>query len=324
MWSGLKQRRMSPLFETVAFVFALVALGYVSGWSGYLRKETGAGLSDFAISVGVPLLLFRTMAQADFTGGLPLRLWATYFAAATVTWVVAQLTVVYIFGRDSRAGVVGGLSSSFSNLALLGVPFVLGIFGHQGFEVLTLIIAVHLPLMMGATIAMLAWFGGKGAPQGIKAILRDFVYNLVTNPLVIGIAAGLLWRFTGLEMPSLASRLVDALANVAAPVALFAMGLGLLHYGVSGNVRPAIALSFLKLFLMPVLALVAVKLIGLTGISAKVAVTAASMPSGMNPYLIAVRFGTGQGLASNSMCISTALAVVTTAFWVAVVQWVFG
>jgi len=314
---------MSSLVETVAFVFALVALGYMSGWSGLLKKETGAGLSDFAVSVGMPLLLFRTMGQADFTGGLPLRLWTTYFAAVIVTWILAHVMIVHVFGRDGRAGVVGGLSASFSNLALLGIPFVLGVFGHDGFVVLSLLLSIHLPLMIGASIILFSWYGGEEAPHGLKAVARDFISNVATNPLIIGIVAGLLWRFTGLEMPSFASRLIDALANVAAPISLFAMGLGLLRYGISGNVRPAIVLSALKLFLMPALVLIVAKVTGLTGTSAKVAVAVAAMPLGVNPYLIAVRFGTGQALASNSMSISTALAVFTTAFWVGIAQWVF-
>ncbi|WEX11452.1 AEC family transporter [Chelativorans sp. AA-79] len=315
---------MSSLVETVAFVFALVALGYLSGWSGFLKEETGAGLSDFAVSVAVPLLLFRTMADASFADSLPLHLWATYFTAVAVTWVLAQLTIVHVFGRDSRAGVVGGLSGSFSNLALLGIPFTLGIFGQQGFEVLSLILSVHLPIMIAASIVLFSWFGDKDAPHGLGAVVRDFVANVATNPLIIGIVAGLLWRAAGVEMPSLMTRLVDALADVAAPVALFAMGLGLRRYGISGNIRPAIAMAAFKLLLMPVLALLMAKTMGLTGMSAKVVVAAASLPIGVNPYLIATRFGTGQALASNSMSISTALAFFTTAFWLAVAEWAFG
>ncbi|MGO4842124.1 AEC family transporter, partial [Rhizobiaceae sp. 2RAB30] len=32
---------MSSSTETVIFVFGLVALGYLAGWSGYLKAETG-------------------------------------------------------------------------------------------------------------------------------------------------------------------------------------------------------------------------------------------------------------------------------------------
>ena len=102
------------------------------------------------------------------------------------------------------------------------------------------------------------------------------------------------------------------------------MGLGLRKFGISGNVRPALVLSMLKLFLMPAVVLGTALLFGLPPLTAKVAVAAAALPSGVNSYLFAIQFGTGQALASNQMTIATACAVVTLAFWLTVVQAVFG
>lgn len=321
---GLKPEAMSPLVETIAFIFGLIALGYISAWAGLLRQEIGEALSQFAVGIAVPLLLFRTMAGADFGSSVPTMLWLSYFSAIAITWIVAQLTVGRVFGRERQAAVVGGLTASFSNLVLLGVPFMFGIYGQSGFETLLLIITIHLPIMIGASIILFIWLGEAGAPGGFVAALGEFARNMVSNPLIVGIAAGLAWRFGGLDMPPLMARLVDALANVAGPVALFAIGLELRRYGITGDVRPAVVLAALKLFMMPALALAAAILTGLPPASAKVVVAAASLPSGVNPYLIATRFGTGQRLASNAMTIGTGCAVVTTAFWLWVAEWVLG
>src|SRR5690606_7286705 len=113
-------------------------------------------------------------------------------------------------------------------------------------------------------------------------------------------------------------------AGIAGTVALFSMGLGLRKFGISGNVRPALALSILKLVAMPAIALGVAWAVGLPPLTAKVMVAAAAMPTGVNPYLIATRFGTGQVIASNTMTISTALAVLTTGFWLLVAEAVFG
>lgn len=316
---------MSSSTETVIFVFGLVALGYLAGWSGYLKAETGDALSEFAVGVAVPLLLFRTMVSADFHGAAPWALWATYFTAAAVTWAAGHLTTTRLFGRDSPTGVVGGVAAAFSNTVLLGIPFTLGVFGQEGVEVLSLIVSVHLPVMMAASIILFGLFGGeKGKPMHPAALVKSFLRKLFTNPLVIGILAGLAWRLTGLPLPGFALRLVDALAGIAGPIALFAMGLGLLKFGLSGNVRPAFALSVLKLFLMPAVTLMLAWLLGLPPLAAKVAVATAALPSGVNSYLIAIQFGTGQALASNQMTIATAAAVATTALWLSVAQMVFG
>ncbi|TIN49796.1 MAG: AEC family transporter, partial [Mesorhizobium sp.] len=71
-------------------------------------------------------------------------------------------------------------------------------------------------------------------------VIRSFLRRLFMNPLIIGILAGLAWRITGAPLPDVAMRLVDALADTAGPVALFAMGLSLRRFGISGNVRPAL------------------------------------------------------------------------------------
>ena len=316
---------MSPLVETVLFVFALVALGYLSGLTGYLTTELGEALSQFAVGVALPLLLFRTMIAADFHGAIPLGLWATYFASVIVAWTAGHLTITRVFRRDSQAGVVGGVAAAFSNLLLLGVPFMQGVLGQGGFELLSLILAVHLPIMIMASIVLFGVFGkGDGGPVRPLALVRHFLRRTLKNPLIVGILLGLAWRMTGLPLPGLAARLVDALANIAGPLALFAMGLGLRKFGISGNVWPALALSALKLGLMPAVALGVAWAFGLPPLAAKVAVASAALPSGVNSYLIATQFGTGQALASNQMTITTACAVVTVSFWLTMAQAVFG
>ena len=103
-----------------------------------------------------------------------------------------------------------------------------------------------------------------------------------------------------------------------------AAGLGLRKFSISGHVLPAAVLSLLKLFLMPAVALGAALLLGLPPMTAKVAVVAAALPAGVNSYLLAVQFGTGQALASSQITIATACAAVTTAFWLMVAHAVFG
>lgn len=313
------------VIETTLFVFGLSALGYLAGLTGYLGVRTGDALAEFAVGVAMPLLLFRTMVHADFHGTAPWALWAAYFLAAAIAWTAGHIVTTRVFGRDSQAGVVGGVATAFSNLVLLGAPFILGVFGQEGFDILSLIIAVHLPAMMIASIVLYEIFGPrKDDPIHPLVMVRGFLRKILTNPLIIGILGGLLWRFTGLPLPSLVSRFVDALADIASPLALFVMGLGLRKFGISGNVRPAIVLSALKLLLMPAVALGTAWMFGLPPLPAQIAVAAAALPSGVNSYLIATQFGTGQALASSQMTIATACAAVTTGFWLTLAHAVFG
>lgn len=316
---------MSTLTETVLFVFGLVALGYVAAWSGYLKAGSGEVLAGFAVGVAMPVLLFRTMSRVDFHGAAPWALWGAYFCAIAVAWAAGHLLITRVFGRDARAGVVGGVSSSFSNLVLLGIPFVAGVLGQPGVDVLSLLVSVHLPVMMMASVVLFESFGPRhGASMDLGRILGTFLRKVFVNPLVIGILAGLAWRMTGLQLPGLGARLVDVLADIAGPVALFAMGAELSGFGVSGNLRAAVSLSAVKLLLMPAVALALALVFGLPPLTAKIAVVAAALPAGVNSYLIASQFGTGQALSSSQMTLSTILAALSTTLWLMIATRLFG
>jgi predicted permease len=157
---------MSSLVETVLFVFGLVALGYACAVSGYLKPAIGDAVSEFAVRLALPVLLFKTMAEADFHGAAPWALWATYFLAVAVTWIAGHMTVTRVFDRDAAAGVVGGVCAAFSNTVLLGIPFILGVYGRSGVEILSLIVSVHLIVMMIASIILLEIFGEGGRAPG--------------------------------------------------------------------------------------------------------------------------------------------------------------
>lgn len=318
---------MPPFVETILFVFALIVFGYLAVAVRLMKAEAGDGLSDFVFSVAIPLLLFRTLLAADFSEGIPWTLWVAYFTAAALTWAAGHLVIRRVFGRDARAGVVAGVTAAFSNLVLIGLPLIFGIYGQEGLLILSLIVSVHLVLMMAMSMALFEWAvrkdGVVAASPGPTKLVASFFSQLLRNPLVVGILCGLAGRMIGLELPALAARLVDSLAAVAAPVALFAMGMSLRRFGLKGHIVPAMALTGLKLALMPAVVLVMALLLDLPPLTAKVAVLAAAMPAGVNAWLIAARFNTGQRLASTAMTLATPAAVLTTLAWAWVVDAVF-
>lgn len=315
------------ILNTLALVFALVAIGYVLAWRGVLREGAGEALGDFVVILAIPALLFRTLAEADFGNTRPLTLWLSYFSAVLVTWLVATQVIRRGFGRDARSGVVAGLSAGFSNLLLLGLPVIHALYGQAGTETLSLILAIHLPIMMTASVILheraLILDGISDNKAGAAATLRRLLASFASNPLVMAIVAGIIWRFLPLELPLFVGELVNRLAAVAGTVALISLGLSLHRFGIARNVPQAAAMTLLKLMLMPGIATLAALAIGLTPAMAQIVIMAAAMPTGLNPYLLATRFGTGEAVASNSMLLSTLTAPFTLLFWLMIARALF-
>jgi len=307
-------------------VFGLIAIGYAVAGLRLLRQESGEALADFVFAVAIPLLIFRTLALADFSGASPWLMWIPFFAVFAMNWMLGDVLIRRLFRRDARAGLVGGISSVYGNTVLLGIPLTLAAYGGDGAVPMALIVAVHLPVMMVVSSVLIERaLRRDGVSEGhldAKTRARNVLVTLVRSPIIIGMLAGAAWRAFGLPFTGLPAVLAGRLADIASTLALFAMGMGLWRYGVRGNIRAGLLLSALKLLVQPALVLLLVRTIAPMPASwARVAVLAAACPTGVNAYLVAARFKTGEALASNAISLSTALAVLTISFWIKMVGW---
>ena len=315
------------MIAAIAATFALIAIGYAIAAAGILKRDTGEGLADFVFTIAIPVLLFRTLSTADFSGAAPLPLWGAYFGAAAVTWAVATSTLRRAFGRDARSGVVAGLAGTFSNLVLIGIPLTQAVFGERGFAVLALLLSIHLPIMMATTVILMDGAeqrdGVSAAATSKREVLVRFLRGMALNPIVIGILAGVAFRFVPLDLPPFVAGLVDRIASVAGTLALIALGMSLRRFGVARNAAQGAAVAVVKLGLMPALVTALALLLALPPLVAQVAVVSAAMPTGANPYLIANRFGTGEALASNAALIGTLASPLTLLGWLFVARALF-
>jgi predicted permease len=313
---------MSAVLHDVLPVFLLILTGYLTALGGLLKEEVGEALGQFVFRIAVPVLLFRTIALADVAGGTPVRLWIAYFSGVAVAWTVGHLVATLLFGRERRIGVIAGVSSAFANNVFIGLPLVERVVGPDGMVAVSILLAVHLPLMMIAgTVLMEAAVrretGAEG--RGIAAVVRQTLVNLAQNPLVIGLLAGSALHATGLSLPSLVDNLTAQIAGIAGPAALLSLGMALKRYGVSGNLGLSSVIAALKLVLLPASVWTSCHLLGLSPRWTAAMVLTSSVPTGVNAWLIATRFNAGQGLAASAITLSTFFGVATVTFWAAFV-----
>jgi malonate transporter len=307
-------------------VFGLIGIGYGVAWSRLLSAENGDALADFVFTVPIPLLIFRTVIEADLSGASPWRLWLPFFAAFAFNWVAGDWVVRRLFGRDARAGLVAGISSAYGNTVLIGIPLAVAAYGRVGAAPMALIVAVHLPVMMTVSAVLIDHaLTRDGIAEGhvsARMMARSVIRNLARNPIILGMVAGALWRIAGLPLSGVPAAIVERLADVASTLALFSMGMSLRKFGIGRNVAAGLVLSVLKLLVMPgVVLLLAWYVIPMPPIWAKIAVLASACPTGVNAYLVAARFRTGEALASNAITLSTGLAVISVSLWLHVMEW---
>ena len=187
-------------------------------------------------------------------------------------------------------------------------------------QILLFLISVHLPGMMAiSTFLMEHAVRSDGIEKGkiqLTTIARNLGRNLMVNPIVIGIFAGLLWRLTGIGIGGIAAQVMDLLAKTTGPLALISLGMSLIKFGIRGNLFAAVSLAALSLLAMPaVVYLLATTLFALPPLWFKVALLGASCPTGVNAYLIANYFKNAEGLASSTIVLALLGSLVTIPLW---------
>lgn len=296
----------------VAPVFALIAAGYASVLFRFVSEGAHKGISEFAFSIAIPALLFRTIVVSEFPDVSPYRMWGAYYGALALIWIAALAISALLRERreDGEDGVVFAIGSVYGNIVMLGIPLVLSALGNEAAGPMSLILSVNTPLLWLCGILQMELVSRKrtGSPL---AVIRPVLADLARNPLMLGIGFGVVWRFTGLGLNPVVDKTIELLAQAGSPAALIALGITLFRFEVRGEMLSVVAISALKLLAMPAVAFVLAKLLNLPPIVTGVVVLFAAMPTGANAYIFAVQYQRLVNPVSGAVALGTLLAAVT-------------
>lgn len=310
------------MLTTVLFsilpLFLIMLIGYLASRSAKFGAGAEPAISAFVFYIALPALLFKVVAEAKINEGIPLQFPLIIVAACALFSALSILASRFLFRQDRPAAVQYALGSSFGNVAYLGVPVILGIVGSDaglaaGIGQLThnlffmLLYPILFPLLAAAKTE--GSFGAKIRTAADKAILK--------NPVVWGIAAGLLVAAIDVPLPGPIADTTNLLAAAAAPVALFAIGLTLRRTVTSlrsGHLSfaPVIGASLGKLIVFPVITvLIAGLLPGLPSDWYQVLVLLAAMPTSASGFILAQAETDNAEATAANIVLSSILALVT-------------
>jgi predicted permease len=139
--------------------------------------------------------------------------------------------------------------------------------------------------------------------RGFGATLQ----SVFRNPIIIAILAGTLSGATGFGLPPVVDAALGMVAEMAAPLALVALGMGLAKYRVREGLPVA-----MKLLAQPLVVWAMAGALGLPPLETQVVVLLASIAVGVNVYLMAVQFQSLQGAVAASLVLSTLASAFTT------------
>ena len=204
---------------------------------GFVKK-----MNQFVFVAALPALLFEDLSAVDFVEAWDTRFVLFCFFA---TLLSIGLTVLLSFLLKDRSAQGEFVQASYrSSAAILGIAFIQNIYGDAGMA--PLMIVGTVPLYNVMAVVVLSFMKPDRGKLDRKLLLKT-LKGIVTNPILLGIAAGLAWSALRLPVPVILEKTVHNVAVLATPLGLMAMGGSLEFKKALGQIRPAVAASLIKL-----------------------------------------------------------------------------
>ncbi len=296
-------------FAIVLPLFLIIGFGYFCAAIKLLPNSVGAGLSKFSFTVSIPTLLFRTMTDITHLPPADWNIGIAFFGSCFIVFLVGRVFGKTFLKFNGEEQTIFGMAGVFSNNVQLGIPLTIALLGTDAMPSIAIIFSLNGFIMW--TIATIAIELSRNKSPSLKKTLIDGVISTIKNPIVIGIILGTLWGFTGFDLPTPAQRAVNLIADSAAPVALFSVGVGLASYKIASHLDITACIVGLKLVLQPIVVFLLCRLLGLGLLETQSACLLGCLPVGVNVYIMAQEFNVMQEPAANALLVTTGLAAVT-------------
>ena len=291
-------------------ILVVIAAGAALAHVGVLDRRSQRTLGEIAFFVASPALMVVTISQVH------LETAAANLVASTVSLGACFIAYVVVarlrWGLDTGPLLIGALSSSYVNAGNLGIAIAAYVVGDITVVVPTLL--VQMLLVQPAALIVLDRITGRG--EGVGPAVR----RLVTNPLTISAAVGLVLATTGWRLPAALLSPLEMLAGAAIPLMLMSYGAALRlspPIGRAGHNGEVVLATVLKMAVMPVVAWLVGVALGLDDRVLLGVVITAALPTAQNIFLHATRYRVGEDVSRETILVTT-LASLPVALLVAV------
>ena len=296
-------------------VFLMMVLGTFLHKIGWIDDGFASKMNQFVFRVPLPLLLFGDLAAVDFA-----EVWNPKFVmfCFVVTVLSIGISAGISFLWKDRAIQGEFIQASYrSSAAILGIAFIQNIYGTSGMAPLMIIGSVPLYNIMAVLVLALCRPGQKGLH---REVLWKTLKGIVTNPIILGIAAGLLWSAFRIPIPQILDKMVSSVAGMTTPMGLIAMGAAFDIRKAFAKMKPACTAALIKLVGFCAIFLPAAVGMGFRREELVAILVMLGSATTVSCYVMAKNMGHEGVLSSSVVMLTTLLSAFTLTGWLYVLR----
>ncbi|MGI8362064.1 AEC family transporter [Bacillus cereus] len=331
---------VSAITSTIFIIF----LGFFCRKKGIFNDQIGTILSKVVLSVALPALAFTSFMidinQESLTEGMNILIWGLLIY---IILIFVSKPMYLKFKGDKQDTL--RILTIFGSTTFFGIPIVGAIYGAEGVLYASI-------FNIGYRIFLYSY--GYIKMSGLKMETKN-LKEMFINPIVIATFLGLfIWIFQGYlpqvivkssngTLSHVALLRIDQtavwlykpltyLSGLASPLAWLSIGttLGAVNLKTAITDRTSLIYSVNKILLVPIINVVILAILSLTGIlsmsaiSMGIVVIMMATPAATVAAAYAISFDKDALLASNASLLSTISAVIMIPIWIVIINFICG
>lgn len=291
-------------------IFLTMILGAFFKKAGLMDDSFVRRMNKFVFQAALPALVFHDLATVDFQ-----EVWDTRFVVfcftATLLSILAVTALSFLWKDRSIRGEF--VQASYrSSAAILGIAFIQNIYGNSGMAPLMIVATVPLYNMM-AVVVLSVMKPERGTMN--RQLLIKTGKGIITNPIILGIAAGMLWSVLKFPMPVILEKTVKNVSSLASPLGLMAMGASFEIGQASAKLKPAVTASVIKLVVLTAVFLPIAVHLGFTQEKLVAILIMLGSATTVSCYIMARNMGHEGVLTSSTVMLTTLFSAFTLTGW---------
>ena len=299
-------------------LMAFMALGFFFRRRNYLEPESTRRINILVFRFFLPIMCAETIYKADLhkdVEALPLVIVASgILLSFFISWLIVPR-----FEKDRTRIPVMIQGIYKCNYAILGIPIAQTICGAENLGIVSVIAVLIVPA--NNILSALIFEKYTGSSTSVPKMLL----KVISNPLVVGSAVGLLFNITGVVIPSwIMTGIVAKLGALATPLSMIALGASFEFTHIRKYSKHLTWAVLARLVLIPAVTVPAAIVLGVRGSSLVGIMIYAASPNAVNSYSTAVALGGDADLANEIVVMSSIISMATMFLWFVAVGSIVG
>lgn len=297
-------------------IFFMMVLGFWLKKVQFLDENTTSKINQLVFKIFLPALLFIDLAKEDFASIWDTKLVVFCFVVTVLSITVAAVLSLLSKDRAERGEIIQ--AAYRSGAATLGIVFMTNIYDNA--SMVALMIIGSVPLYNVAAVVILYLTSPQNAHHSKAELWKKTAKNVVTNPIIIGIALGMLWSIFRIPQPVMFTKTVTYLGNMASPLALIALGASFEICDVKEKWKETIGVTCTKLLLWCILFLPVAIYMGFRDEKLVAILVMLGSATTSSCFIMSKNMGHRGAISSCAVMVTTLLSSFTLTMWLFVLR----